>query len=387
VRLIVAGDLVLAGADADAARRGELVALCRDVSERVREADLAVVNLEAPICDAGPAIRKLGPSLRIEPALAAAIGSFGFKAVNLANNHIMDHGPTGLGATLTACERLGMQTFGAGMGAAAAGQILVQEVGGLRIGLLGMAEHEFSLALHSSPGTNPADPIGFLAAVQRQAGSFDRLVVLVHGGIEHFPWPTPRLQRFCRFLAEHGAAAVICQHTHAIGCWEIYRGCPLVYGQGNFLFAAHTARESWWTGLLVELEFTAGKTGMNLLPCRSQPDRPGVSLLSGTEAQDVLAAMDERSTRLQEPGELDAEFRRYVETHDRWYLGLLEAFPRWLRKIDHRIPIFGLWRSPRRLAMQYNVVACESHREVLLHVLGRGAGLYQHGERENSRRC
>ena len=66
--------------------------------------------------------------------------------LNLANNHILDHGPQGLESTLQAAEAAGIATFGAGRDREEAAAILVRTVGGIRIGILGVAEHEFSIA-------------------------------------------------------------------------------------------------------------------------------------------------------------------------------------------------------------------------------------------------
>lgn len=64
----------------------------------------------------------------------------------------------------------------------------------------------------------------------------DYTIVLYHGGKEHYRFPSPNLQKYCRKFIEKGANIVICQHSHCIGCEENYKNGKIIYGQGNFLF-------------------------------------------------------------------------------------------------------------------------------------------------------
>ena len=78
----------------------------------------------------------------------------------------------------------------------------------------------------------------------------------MHGGNEGYPYPSPRLMDTCRFLVEQGANAVICQHSHCVGCYEEYRGGHIVYGQGNLIFDASIPPPGWNEGVLVRLHIS-----------------------------------------------------------------------------------------------------------------------------------
>ena len=103
----------------------------------------------------------------------------------------------------------------------------------IKIGFIGLSEHEFSLATEESWGANPLDLIDYIRNIKANSSEYDYLVVLLHGGSEHYPFPSPRLMETCRFLVEEGANAVVCQHSHCAGCYEEYLGRHIVYGQGN----------------------------------------------------------------------------------------------------------------------------------------------------------
>ena len=80
-----------------------------------------------------------------------------------------------------------------------------------------------------------------------------RVIVLYHGGLEKYRYPSPQLRRVCRKFVEKGADLVVCQHSHSVGCMEAFGGGNIVYGQGNLLFARYGG-EHWNTGLLIGLD-------------------------------------------------------------------------------------------------------------------------------------
>lgn len=374
--MVVAGDVVVAGCDALAARRGELVAECGEVAEALAGADLAIANLEAPTAPAGAGITKLGPRLHMEAGALSSIAGLGFDAVGLANNHIMDQGPAGLDATLAACAEHGLATFGAGVDAEAAARPLVLERRGRTFALIGMAEHEFSIAENGAEGACGLDAITLVALLEEWIAKADDVVVVLHGGLEHFPYPTPGLRRFARFAVERGASAVICQHTHILGCMELWRDRPIVYGQGNFLFQYPTVCPTWWRGALIELTF-GDDVAARWIPVASERDVVGARLPAPEERARLLAEIEARSERLATPGALEEEFRRYARRHGRWYRSLLEGWPRPLRRLDRRWGILDRFRGAERAATQFGMLACESQREALLEDLRESAGLYQ----------
>lgn len=131
------------------------------------------------------------------------------------------------------------------------------ELDGLKIGIYACAEHEFSIATENASGANPFDPLESLDHVQGLSDKCDYVIVLYHGGKEHYRYPSPYLQKACRKMAEKGADLVVCQHSHCIGCFEEYEKSTIIYGQGNFIFD-HSESEFWQTSLLVKIVIDDG---------------------------------------------------------------------------------------------------------------------------------
>ena len=185
---------VLIGGDVCPIRRnlpyfieGDAESLFNDLLIEFRQADLSLVNLECPLLEKNTPIEKTGPILGVK---SEAI--HGFKRANidvlvLANNHILDHGLDGLENTLMVCERSNISTVGAGHNLADARKIFLRTINNIKIGILAMAEHEFSIATQDSCGANPLDVIDYVRNIRYNKKKFDYLIVILHGGYENYP--------------------------------------------------------------------------------------------------------------------------------------------------------------------------------------------------------
>src|SRR5882672_3375342 len=251
IRIAIGGDVCATGINQQPFADGDAGRLFGSLAEALRSADLAIVNLESPFYARPQGILKSGPVLGVPEACVAGLVAGGIDLVGLANNHAMDHSAEGLENTMRVCRTMGIATVGAGASLAEARNFHIRQIGGLRIAVLACAEREFGLAGHSKWGVNPLDPVDFVLNVREHASEFDYLIVLIHGGNEHFRYPRPTLVDTCRFFVEEGADVVICQHSHCVGCIEQYQGGYILYGQGNFIFESATAPDSWREGGLV----------------------------------------------------------------------------------------------------------------------------------------
>ncbi len=284
----------------------------------------------------------------------------------MANNHILDHGAQGVENTLRLAQSAGMATVGAGRNLAEARRILIRKVGDLRIGLLAVAEHEFSIAAADSPGANPLDLIDIVRNIAEHRGKWDYLIVLLHGGNEGYPYPSPCLMETCRFLVEQGAGAVLCQHSHCVGCYEEYRGGHIVYGQGNLVFSWPDALPEFDEGILVRLCITeSGKSHAELLPCRQSDLQPGVRKMKRAEAEALLHAMAERSAKIKDPAFVKDQWRQFCNTRKRSYLSRVLGHGSFLRRLNCHVDLSRYLYSKEALLAVRNVVLCEAHREAL----------------------
>lgn len=219
----------------------------------VADADLGLVNLEAPIRGDGEPIPKTGPAHASTPETPALLAEAGFDAATLANNHVMDYGPEGLAATEAACADAGLATVGTGQNVEDALTPLETTVGGVSVAVVNLCEREFGVAADGRPGTAWISHPSAERLVADAAASNDVTIVIAHGGVEYVPIPPTHLQTRLRAFVEAGADAVVGHHPHVPQGWGTHEGAPICYSVGNLLFDSKRSKTRW--GAPVELRF------------------------------------------------------------------------------------------------------------------------------------
>lgn len=370
--LVIGGDICPRQSSVEALARGDADRVLGEVVPRFRAAAYSIVNLEAPVAS-GESLRfKSGVRFGIPGACVDGLASAGLRAVGLANNHIRDYGGTGVAATLARCHAVGLDTVGAGADEAQALEPLQVTVGKRTVALFAFSDAEFGTAGPCRAGGAVFDPfrIPGLFRGPRQKGL--PVVVLLHSGAEHYPLPSPRLQAACRFLADEGARAVVCQHSHCAGCWEEYGNSVLVYGQGNLVDDAPGKRPpAWHRGFLVELTFDSPDRppGFSIVPYTQYLNGEGVRLLEGTEQRAFLRELHARCEQLGDPELLGRRWRDYCRARESVCFSNLAGHGRWRRSLNHRTNYLARTYSNEEIARLLNQIRSQVHREILETVL------------------
>jgi len=346
---------------------GDANSLFNDLLVEFEQSDLVIANLECPLIERASPIPKTGPTFGEPSACINGIREAGIDVLNLANNHVMDHGAAGLKNTLKVCARAGIATVGAGQNLAEARQILVRRIGTLRIGILAVAEHEFSIASNGSCGANPLDLIDFVRNVTNNRRDFDYLLVLLHGAAE-FHVPTPRIRDTCRFMVEMGAKAVIVQHPHCLGGYEEYKGGHIVYGQGALIMdeAIYRDLKSFHEGFLVKLSIAEDSSSMmDIVPYLQSDPVPGARRMEEEIERHFRQSLCERSGAVQDDRYVSDQWLKFCEDRKHAYLSAVLGHNRVLRKLNGHGLLEQFFYSKRALLGVRNLVCCETHREAL----------------------
>ena len=336
----------------------------------LKGADYTIFNLETPLTDTLSPIAKNGPCLAAPTATINGLKAINSHFFTLSNNHILDQGIQGLNSTMALLEKANIAYAGVGENLQAAGKPYIADIQGVKLGIYCCAEHEFSIATDTTAGANPYDPLISFDAVKELKKNSDFVIVLYHGGKEHYRYPSPQIQKIFRKFADCGANLVIAQHTHCIGCKEEYNGATLLYGQGNFLFD-HSTSEYWQNNLLIELniEKSTKKVSINYIPCVKQDN--GVRLAKEQEVKQILTDFKNRSEQIQQPGFIAEEYKifanklynSYLQSCSGWFGRNL--FVRTLNKLTgHRLLKYFYFKKD--LLRIQNLLDCEAHREVFL---------------------
>lgn len=203
----------------------------REVAPVLRAADLAFANLETPLVDE-PRGRLFAAPLAAAPLLAGA----GFDLINLANNHILDHGRDALEATRQALSELRIEVLGAGADARDAQRLVTRDIRGLRLGFLGCARTR-QVQDASASGFWEYNPRVLEVAIRESRSAVDVLVVSIHMGYMFLDYPDPEQRRQVLALLEAGADLVLLHHAHVTQGVEVTEGGGVAcYNLGNFLF-------------------------------------------------------------------------------------------------------------------------------------------------------
>lgn len=372
MKLTIGADLVPTQSNIASFEQGDARQLVGDeLLSLLAGADFRLFNLEVPLTDRLSPIPKCGPHLSAPERTAAGIVSIGADLCTLANNHIMDQGAQGLRRTLELLREKKVRTVGAGETLAQALQPVFLEKDGQKVGVYACAEHEFSIAGENQPGANPFDPYESFDHVAALRAQCDYLIVLYHGGKEHYRYPSPGLQKTCRKLVEKGADLVVCQHSHCIGCEEDYGNGKIVYGQGNFLFD-HSEREFWQTSLLILVD-TQQKQQVRYVPLRKQGRT--VRLAEQQDAAEILEQFYRRSSEIGDPGFVKRQYRNFAQEMRANYFGAWKGntfFTKVRNRLSGRRYLQAPYSEESLLALR-NYVECEAHRELVLEVFRQTA--------------
>jgi hypothetical protein len=230
-------------------------------------ADIAAANFENPAPDK-PRFHASGTNFSADPRWIDGLAKAGIDYLSLANNHIRDAGASGLLQTIKNVTKRGIAVSGAGKDLAAARKPAILEAGGTKVAILGydaIAGGYHATATKVGSAGLSAKVVKADVAAARKAGA-DLVIVYPHWGTEYDPTPFANQKKLAEMIIDGGADMVIGNHAHWAGAMEVYKGKPIWYALGNFVFD-QTWSEPTMEGITLELTFR-GKT---LVQARMHP--------------------------------------------------------------------------------------------------------------------
>jgi Bacterial capsule synthesis protein PGA_cap len=233
----------------------------------IKGADLAIANFENPAPNVS-SFHASGTRFTADPRLIGGLAKTGIDYVSIANNHIGDAGDRGILQTIANLKKHGLKYSGAGKDLAAARKPAVLEAGGTKVAVLGydaIAPAYFAGVdeIGSSQLSLKRAKVDIRKA--REAGA-DLVIVFPHWGTEYRNKPFQAQQQLARDIIDAGADMIIGNHAHWVGAVEIYKGKPIWYALGNFVFD-QTWSEPTMEGITLELTFS----GAELRQIRMRP--------------------------------------------------------------------------------------------------------------------
>lgn len=342
-------------------------ALSENILAEIKKAEYVVANLECPATNETRSIAKCGPNLRAKPEDLQVLSKAGINVLSLANNHILDSGTNAVSDTLKACRDNGFFVFGAGNNQSEADKPLILELSGKKVGFISFAEEEFNIAGQTTPGAALFDPYYSFDKITALKKDVDIVVVVYHGGIEHYIYPTPLLQKKCRKMVEVGADLVLCQHSHCIGTIETYLGKTILYGQGNSVFGYREGNEKWNEGLLVELDVFSSNVSFKLM--KAMPE--GIIFADTKDSDARIDLMRKQSEILDDVTAIKDSWITFVEENKALYYSMLLGKNRVFNKLNRifKNKLIDIMYKKIQQMITMNILRCDAHREVIITML------------------
>ncbi len=326
-------------------------AIYGDLLPVMREADLNITNLEAPLSDTGEGVAKSGSVFKGMEHHARGLSAVPIDVATLANNHVFDFGLKAFENTRNILRQHGIAFTGAGMNHDEAESPLVREVKGVKIALINFCEGEDLTAAGTGPGVFGWEVDRACTLVRELRDQVNAVIVICHAGIEYIPFPPPYITDAFHRLAEAGADLVIGHHPHVPQGMEIYKGVPLCYSLGNFVFFQNTHLHYRKIGYMVEAGIgIKGISSIRLIPY--EIGSRSLSLLKGPKHDEFFHDMKRISTPLKSEEGITGAWHGFLK-----YYGL-EGFKaeigRIMEKVDSDLPTGAAMFRNRITTMQHS---------------------------------
>jgi poly-gamma-glutamate capsule biosynthesis protein CapA/YwtB (metallophosphatase superfamily) len=236
----------------------------------LKGADVRFTNLETALAPKDMAVELRTPEVhRTGPEVLDALKDMGFNMLSLANNHAWDLGLKGLLAGIGEVSKRGFAYAGTGPDADVAAAAGFMDTPAGKVALIAMASGAPQLAKPDTwaapgrPGVNyldlradgtldPVQKARILGAVREAARKAKFVIVYQHNhfwgeatGVAAPPNRSTRVNRFdtppwqtawTHELIDAGASLYVAHGNPALHGVEIYKGRPILYGLGNYIF-------------------------------------------------------------------------------------------------------------------------------------------------------
>jgi gamma-polyglutamate biosynthesis protein CapA len=191
-----------------------------------------------------------------KPSHAELLKRAGFTTVNIANNHITQHGERGFWETVTALSSQNLTTVGMSTDVDYTSLPYITLVKDIKIAFVGYSlvpeGYHSNSVLYASPALH-----NILDDIARLKDRVDVLIVSVHAGSEGLILPDPDIIRDYHTMADAGANIILGHHSHVFQPVERYKNSIIFYSLGDFIF------DLFWDAKLVKsaiakIEITRG---------------------------------------------------------------------------------------------------------------------------------
>lgn len=333
--------------------------------------DLNVIDLECPLTRHNEGITKTGPLIKSAPETVSILKWLNCKLVATANNHFKDYGNEGMQETFEVLSNNSIEWVGSGRNLSEAARTKIIQINEFNIAIINMAENEWSTTTGDQYGCHSLDAIDASKHINNAMIDADYVIMVIHGGHEHYNLPSPRMKKLYRFFVDMGADAVIGHHTHIFSGYEIYEGKPIFYSLGNFCFDWKGFQNSPWnTGLILRLILKGNSSiDFEYQFIEQNNSAPGVRPIEGNREEKLQHEIENLNRIIQHDDQLKNRFNEHVSKLKKTTMARLQPYKNRILTGLYTRGLFPDLLAEKKKLLLTNLIRCESHREVLLEIL------------------
>jgi poly-gamma-glutamate capsule biosynthesis protein CapA/YwtB (metallophosphatase superfamily) len=263
-----------------------------DLLERMRSADVFMLNNEFPFSSRGTPTENKTFTFRADPANVDMYELLGVDVVSLANNHAYDYGEEALLDTFATLEEAGIPYVGAGRNIDEAKKPVYFIANGIKIAVVSATQIERNAVPDTREATATSagvlrcmDPSALLEVIAEAKENSDFVILYIHWGTESQAETDWLQDKQAPVYAQAGVDLIVGDHPHCLQKLDSESGVPVVYSLGNYWFNSKTQNTC-----LVEVGIK--KEGMEyfrFVPCIQEDCR--TRQLEGSEKAEVLNYM------------------------------------------------------------------------------------------------
>lgn len=226
INLIATGDIMLGRSVNHKIKESKNYSLpFEKIKTFFKDQNIVLVNLESPFGVNCP-ITDTGMVFCADKDSVQGLKFLGVTHANLANNHINNQTKNGIELT----NNILLQNQIQPVGLSTSSGIVLSQIKDTKIAFLG-----FNDIPPYPTEINKLSKELLLKQLSSATKSADFIIVSFHWGNE-YQQRTKRQQEFAHLAIDHGANLVIGHHPHWVQEIETYKGVPIFYSLGNFVF-------------------------------------------------------------------------------------------------------------------------------------------------------
>lgn len=204
----------------------------------LKKNDLNFINLETTLTTSTHKVPKVF-NFKADPDKVQTLKMGTIHVVNLANNHILDFGESGLQETISTLNKAGIAHVGAGDTIEAARKSAIITKNNIKIGILGYTDNEPDWkATSTKPGINYIQ-IGDIDTIKEDIKKIrpnvDLLIISLHWGPNMKERPSKEFIDFAHQIIDTGADIIHGHSAHIFQGIQRYKNKLILFDTGDFV--------------------------------------------------------------------------------------------------------------------------------------------------------